>query len=107
LPTSAHIEEDEYAVSAKLTGLFNNKGNPQCECHEVVVDVVKHAVRGIDLRHELSNHDILQNHSNTRLQEDLNNDFRHVEDSCTSKGGSTQRDAEVDEDDHELTSHEL
>ena len=43
-------------------GPFNEHGNIKREEREVVVNVVKHAVRGIHLRSELTNHACVQNH---------------------------------------------
>ena len=89
------------------TSLLNEECNPQGEGHEMVVDVVKHTVRGIDLRSQLSNDDIGQHHGNTRFQKDLDDHIWHVEDSGTSKRSSTQGDTEVNKDNHELTTHQL
>ena len=89
------------------TGEFDDQGNVEGEGHEVGVDVVKHTVRGVTLGGELSDVDVGQNHSNTRSQEDGGKPVRKAKNFSPSDRGSTKTDGEVDEDNHELTSHEV
>jgi len=103
-PVSHHADE---VGSVHDTGDLNKSGDPVGEGHEVVVDVVKHHVRGVTLRSQLSDDNILQDHSNTRSEEDGGDPVRKSENLSSSERGSAKTDGEVDEDNHELTSHEV
>jgi hypothetical protein len=89
------------------SGNLNTGGDSVGEGHEVGVDVVKHHVGSIALRSELSDDNILQNHSNTRSEEDGSDPVRKSENIGSRKRSSAKSDGEVDEDNHELTSHEV
>ena len=89
------------------TSSFNDEGRVESEGHEVSVDVVKHAVRGVNLGGELSDGDNDQNHGNTRSEEDVLDDLGHSKSVGSLKRRSTKVDSKVDEDNHELTSYEV
>jgi len=89
------------------TSDFDTGSNPVSENHEVVVDVVKHHVGSIDLRSKLSDNNVLQDHSNTGSEEDGGNPVRKSKNFGSFKRSSAKSDGEVDEDNHELTSHEV
>jgi len=89
------------------TGDFDTGSDAVGEGHEVGVDVVKHHVRSIALRSELSNNDVLQHHGNTGSEEDGSNPVRKSKNFGSGKRSSAKSDGEVDEDNHELTSHEV
>jgi len=93
--------------SVHNTGDFDESGNPVGEGHEVVVDVVKHAVGSIDLGSQLSNNNILQNHGNSGSKEDSLDPFRKSKNIGIGGRSSAKSDGEVDEDNHELTSHKV
>ena len=59
------------------------------------------------LRGELSDGDDSQNHGNTRSKEDVLHPAGEVEDFSAGERGTAQVDCKVDEDNHELTSHEV
>ena len=89
------------------TGNLNKSSNPVGESHEVVVDVVKHHVGSVTLRSQLSNNNVLQDHGNTGSKEDGSDPVRKSENLGSGERSSAKSDGEVDEDDHELTSHEV
>jgi len=89
------------------TGNFNGSGNPVGEGHEVVVDVVKHHVGSVTLRSQLSNNNVLQDHSKTGSEEEEGNPVRKSKNFSALKRSSAKSNGEVDEDNHELTSHEV
>jgi len=89
------------------SGELNGHGDVESEDGEVVVDVVKHAVGGVDLRVELTNHTCEQNHGNTSDQEDVENNLREAPKSSSGKGSTRQVDHEHNQDNHELTSEKV
>jgi len=89
------------------TSDLDTGSNPVSENHEVVVDVVKHHVGSVTLGSQLSDNNVLQDHSNTRSEEDGRNPVRKSKNLSSRKRGSADSDGEVDEDNHELTSHEV
>jgi len=89
------------------TGNFNTSSNPIGESHEMGVDVVKHHVGSVTLGSQLSNNDILQYHSNTGSEEDGSDPVGKSENFGTGKRSSAKTNREVNEDNHELTSHEV
>ena len=103
-PVSNHTDQIR---SVHDTGDLNKSSNPVGEGHEVVVDVVKHAVRSIDLRSQLTDGDVLQDHGKPRAEEDCGNPVREIEDISACKRSSAKTNGEVNEDNHELTSHEV
>mmetsp|Transcript_45417 Transcript_45417/g.84098 ORF Transcript_45417/g.84098 Transcript_45417/m.84098 type:complete len:460 (+) Transcript_45417:332-1711(+) len=88
-------------------GELNCHGNVEGEHSEVVVDVVKHAVRSIDLRVQLSNHGSHQDHADSRTKEDGQHGIGQSPKFSARKRGTRQVDHERDEDHHELTAHEV
>ena len=89
------------------TGELNSQSGVESDGHEVVVDVVKHTMRGIALRRELANVDVGQNHGNSRSQKDGSEPVGKTKDFGICKRSTTETNGEVDEDHHELTTHEV
>mmetsp|Transcript_8280 Transcript_8280/g.24476 ORF Transcript_8280/g.24476 Transcript_8280/m.24476 type:complete len:499 (-) Transcript_8280:39-1535(-) len=103
-PVSHHTDQ---VGSVHDTGNFDSGSNPISEGHEMGVDVVKHHVGCVTLRSQLSNNNVLQNHGNTGSEEDGRDPVGKSEDLGSRERGSAKTDGEVDEDNHELTSHEV
>jgi len=103
-PESHHTDQ---VRSVHDTGYLNSSGNPVGEGHEVVVDVVKHHVGSVTLGSQLSNDNVLQDHSHTGSEEDGSHPVRKSKNLSSGERGSAKSDGEVDEDNHELTSHEV
>ena len=101
----SHVSDEVGSVHD--TGDLNESGNPVGESHEVVVDVIKHHVGSVTLGSQLSDNNVLQNHGNTRSEEDGSDPVRKSEDLSSGERSSAKSDGEVDEDNHELTSHEV
>ena len=89
------------------TGDLDGHGNVQSEEGEVVVDVVKHAVRGVDLGGELTDHASQKNHGETSDEEDLGDPGGKAPKLGTGDGSTGKVDKENNEDNHELTAHEV
>jgi hypothetical protein len=100
----SHLDQ---VTSVHETSHFNDKSDIESKGHEVCVDVVKHAVRGVNLSSELSNSHNNKHHGNTRTEEDVLDDLGHSESISSLKRRSAKVDSKVDEDNHELTSHEV
>ena len=86
------------------TGELNTKGNISGEEHEVAVDEVKHAVRGVDLGGELTKHNGSQDHGKTSTKEDLSHSVAKTKDGSILNSSTAHVDEEDNENDKELTS---
>mmetsp|Transcript_23514 Transcript_23514/g.34181 ORF Transcript_23514/g.34181 Transcript_23514/m.34181 type:complete len:221 (-) Transcript_23514:368-1030(-) len=86
---------------------FNGHGSVEGEYRKVGVDVVKHAVGSIHLRSKLSNHTSEQNHCKTSYQENINDPLGKTPKLSTTNRGTRHVDAESNEDNHKLTSHQV
>jgi len=91
----------------KKSGELDGHGNPKGEKGKVVIGVVKHTKRGIDLRGQLSNVTGEKNHSKSGLKEDSLEPSGEIPDLGTSNGTSGNIDAENNEHNHELTSQQV
>ena len=76
LPASFATSDLNEVGSMQETGKFDGHSNVEREEREVVVDVVEHAVRSIDLRGKLTNHGRVEDHGQPGHQEDLRDNFR-------------------------------
>ena len=86
---------------------LDSHGKTQGEVGKVVVTVVKHTNGSVHLRVQLTNHTCEENHGETGDKEDINNNLWHAPESSVSDWSSAQVDGENNEDDHELTSHQV
>mmetsp|Transcript_1924 Transcript_1924/g.2773 ORF Transcript_1924/g.2773 Transcript_1924/m.2773 type:complete len:174 (-) Transcript_1924:291-812(-) len=91
----------------KKSGELNGHGDPKGEKGKVVIGVVKHTKRGIDLRGQLSNVTGEKDHGKSSLKEDSLKPCWETPDLGTSNGTSRDIDAEHNEYHHELTSEEV
>ena len=88
-------------------GGLDGHGDVEGEDGEVVVDVVKHAVGGVDLGGELADHASQEDHGKTSDEEDLGDPGGEAPEGGAGDGSTGHVDEEDDEDDHELTAHEV
>ena len=88
-------------------GGLDGHGDVEGEDGEVVVDVVKHAVGGVDLGGELADHASQEDHGETSDEEDLGDPGGEAPEFGAGDGSTGHVDKEDDEDDHELTAHEV
>jgi hypothetical protein len=79
---------------------------PERKDGEVVVNVVEHAKRRVDLRVQLTNHSREEDHGETACQEHLGKDRRAPKFSIL-KRTATKIDDEDNHNNHELTTHQV
>ena len=89
------------------TGELNCHGNIYCEKCKVVVDVVERAVRGVDLRVELTNHSREKDHGESRTQEHVGEPVRKSPKFGILNGASRNVNGEDNHNNHELTTQEV
>jgi hypothetical protein len=89
------------------TGELNGHGNVKSKESKVVVNVIKHTQRCIDLRVELTNHTSEENHGKSNSEEDINHPLRKSPKLGTFNGSSRDVDTEYDENNHKLTSEKV
>ena len=89
------------------SGEFDDHGDAECEVVGPVVEVVKHTVRGVDLRVQLTDHGGEEDHGQTTSEEDVDKSFRESPKGGVGGGSTGDVDGENDEDNHELTTHQV
>ena len=89
------------------TGELNDHADNNSEVVGPGVEVVKHAVRGVDLRVELSAHGGEENHGKTGSQEGVEDSLRKAPELGIGNRSSRDVDGEHNEDNHKLTSEKV
>lgn len=89
------------------TGVLQGKSNIHSEEGRVVVDVVQHHVTGGNLRGDLAKLNSKQNHGQTTGQKQIGRPGGEPVQRLTGDGGTAHLHNKDDENDEELTAHEV